>query len=235
MEVYFYSNIGKRQNNEDYCLVGDGVFIVCDGVGGANKGEVASEIVANQFYEMILNQQINLLSAQNAAYHTHQKLLNYLKDNPQNKGMASTLACLVCDGKTANIIHLGDSRVFYFSSKNQSVWNTIDHSHVMELVVSGAITIEEARRHPMKNVITKAFMAEPDIEFDKPSYTELTQLEPGDIFIICSDGFIESWSNEQLQELIFDNQYNTNQKFTMLQQEAIEFSNDNNTAILVKI
>jgi serine/threonine protein phosphatase PrpC len=234
-EVLSFSNIGKRENNEDYILVKDNVFIVCDGVGGVNKGEVASEFVATNFYNLISNTEVNEANLNAVVSDIQNKLKTLVTGKDDEIGMGTTLATLLTTNGVFYTCHVGDSRVYHFKPQTREFKRTRDHSLVEELIVSKHITEEEAKTHPKKNVITKALIADPNRENDLATIIKIEDVSEGDIFLICSDGVIEAWEDKHLTELFFNPANSLVDISDELQNQCNAFSKDNNSAILVKV
>ncbi|WP_263383730.1 Stp1/IreP family PP2C-type Ser/Thr phosphatase [Granulicella arctica] len=202
------SSVGRvRSGNEDYCAaVPDrGLFIVCDGMGGAAAGEVASELAANTFLtqmqaalpipdttEHLLNSSVQ---AANKAVHEHASA------SPGMKGMGTTLVALqlepAAEGKprTLWLAHVGDSRCYRLRAGDLTPM-TLDHSLVQEQMTAGQLTPEQAERSPMRNIITRAIGSGPRVE---PEVQELTP-ETGDLYLLGSDGLTRDLSDEDLAD-----------------------------------
>src|SRR5690606_16489553 len=140
------SEEGKRPYNEDYLFAdsNSGFFIVCDGVGGSNKGEVASRKACEYFSESLKNSSdFSLTGLEKALVQCENKFDEYTRQNPDAKGMATTLTLLKFLSGKAVIAHIGDSRVYHIRN-GEILFQTTDHSFVNELVASGFLTPEEA-------------------------------------------------------------------------------------------
>lgn len=195
MKTVSKTDIGLvRSSNQDACgcgLLPDGAWmVVCDGMGGANGGNVASEMALSSIETQISSEYQpglssgairNLLTA--AAYTANTRVYDAAQKDPALAGMGTTLvAAIVANGK-AHIVHAGDSRAYQISS-NGVRQLTMDHSMVQEMLNRGDITEEEAQRHPHKNIITRALGVQEMIDTD---YTELDFCQ-GDTLLACSDG-----------------------------------------------
>lgn len=189
------SKTGKRQNNEDAVLEYplQNLYMVCDGVGGASKGEIASNTVCNSFETFFKEQEPGFYateeSVNSAILSAEQKLLTHVAENPECEGMATTLTMFRLQDNGALVAHAGDSRVYQVRD-GSIIFKTRDHSFVNELVVTGYITEEEAKTHPKKNMITRAVSASE--KHTKPDVSLLTNIAQGDFFLLCSDGVLES-------------------------------------------
>jgi|LauGreDrversion4_2_1035121.scaffolds.fasta_scaffold00857_7 serine/threonine protein phosphatase PrpC len=229
-EQQFISEKGKRENNEDCCgLINGSTYVVCDGVGGAEKGEVASKAVV----EALLN-----------AYKKHpppplervigeaeQSLSGYLTNHPQALGMATTLTLSRVTPEGLSVAWVGDSRIYQFRG-GRIVFVTKDHSWVNEALQSGILTPEEAKDHPKSNIITRAIQG-----LHKPVKAEatlLTDVQKGDYILHCSDGVLEAWNDEDLSAL-FSGATSCQQLIERIKQECLKDSKDNFTAIVYRI
>ena len=200
---------GKRKNNEDYVyplpeLVNPGqrLFMVCDGVGGAEKGEVASALACDSFqtfFNTFLDEEDPSEDFINRAVHyTESRFDEYITQHPEAKGMATTMTLLYVGVSRITIAHIGDSRVYQFRN-GQILHMTDDHSLVNSWVKLGIIGKEEAADHPKKNVITRAIMgAEQSVYAD---VAVITDMQEGDTFFMCTDGVTECFSDEKLKSL----------------------------------
>lgn len=199
MKAWGLTDTGKvRQQNQDayYFHVKDreALILVCDGMGGAKAGNIASRMAAETFVSVVEQtdgqpaERLNsgLEAANRAVFRT-------AIENSDCFGMGTTLvAALVC-GRLAHIVNVGDSRAYHI--KETGIRQiTRDHSVVEDMVARGDITPEEARQHPRKNLITRALGAEPQVRGD---LFEL-DLEPGDAILLCSDGLSNQLSDQEM-------------------------------------
>jgi len=211
------SDTGKmRRNNEDGILVLETLSsfesqtrstILCavaDGVGGSEKGEVASkltlETLGRQVTGSVLSDpnkdRADLLES--AIKRTNETVLRYAEQHPESVGMASTIVTAFIDGNKAIIAHVGDSRA-YLVSKETIRRLTRDHSQVQEYVDAGKITPEEAKTYPGRNVITRAIGVSPELEVDM---SRDVAIPSGDILLLCSDGLWDLVSDEEIRDLL---------------------------------
>lgn len=201
--------VGGRSQNEDHIFPPPGSatakgmwYIVCDGVGGANKGELASQLLSEGLNQYFTDYPpigpITEEYLQAALTATEQQMESYVTDHPEAHGMATTLTLLFLDEKGATIGWIGDSRVYQFR-EGQCVYQTQDHSLVNQLVQQGVLTEEEAEHHPRRNIILRAVKGS-----SEPADLEVYQtsdIQPGDIFLLCTDGLLEQWNTQSLAEL----------------------------------
>jgi len=196
MNVTGQTHIGLvRNNNQDalgYGSLGDGAHyaVVCDGMGGANGGNIAStiaaEVIAGRIQEgyrpgMSPSSVEHMLSSAMAA--ANALVFDRAQEDPELSGMGTTVVAVVTDGSVAYISHVGDSRLYHLRGDRLEPV-TRDHSVVQELIESGQITEEEARSHPRRHFITRALGVK---DSESGEYDEL-DLEPGDRLLLCTDG-----------------------------------------------
>lgn len=248
IKAYNLQELGQRTNQEDslFPALGrstsdDRLFVLCDGMGGHEKGEVASATVCATLSRVILSawhpgevlSDELFLQALSAAYDALDA-----KDNGEERKMGTTLTFLCLHSGGATVAHIGDSRIYQLrpASKNSPariVFRTQDHSLVNDLVKIGEITEEEAKHHPQKNVITRAM--QPCQEHRaKADIAHLTDILPGDYFYMCSDGMLEEASDENILNIITKPNATDEQKLEMLR-NVTEENKDNHTAHLIHI
>jgi PPM family protein phosphatase len=226
----YISETGKRTNNEDnYGLINGCTYIVCDGVGGSEKGEIASDLLVRTFIEAFKE---NLhADAKNVLLLAENRITEYLSSHPEAEGTASTLTFSQVKEDGIYIAWCGDSRIYQFRD-GQIVFQTSDHSWVNEALKSGIITAEEAVDHPKSNIITRAVQGS-----HKPAIADtmlLTDIRKNDLFLLCSDGVLESWSNDDLKAL-FSTENDPEKILEIVKRECSQQSKDNYTAIVYHI
>ncbi len=186
--AYGRSDIGQRRSsNEDALLLRETVFAVADGMGGHLAGEVASaaalepiEALDGQVFASASAAASALTDAVIAA-NTH--VMALAAENPQFRGMGTTLTAVLVEGVRIHVAHVGDSRAYLLRNDTLSRL-TIDHTLVQQLIDDGEITEEEAAAHPQRSVITRAIGISPAVDVDTLSFT----LAPDDTVLLCSDG-----------------------------------------------
>jgi protein phosphatase len=243
-----------RKNNEDnfgYDL-GYGIFVVCDGMGGQQAGELASKIgvdtVLNYFRQDHQDQNhqnqdqstapvggagLEGVSPRAVRLGTAVQLANQSihesgAANSSHAGMGSTLVAVLVDGNLFSVANVGDSRV-YLIRKNEVVQLTSDHSLVMEQVRRGLITLEEAEHSKMQNVIVRALGTEESVEPDLTDH----EFNSDDVLLLCSDGMSRYVKPERMAEAV--NQESLEQACTDLIEAAkTGGSDDNITCLLIR-
>lgn len=237
MKFKSYSHIGKKKVNEDYLASFKKGFIVCDGVGGEVRGEIASKEIANFITKNLENEEGNLskdkiyeviISAQN-------HLNNIVKEKEELNGMATTLAAIFVSKKGFYVTHIGDSRIYIVRPSNNTFWHTWDHSLVGNLVKNGDISREDGRKHPMNNQIFKAIKANFKEKVTDPEINFITDIRKGDILFICSDGVSEAFSDVLLLELLANTNLTLSEKIKEIEVCCTKDSYDNNTAFICKV
>lgn len=248
IKAYNLQELGQRQNQEDslYPALGqqtndDRLFILCDGMGGHEKGEVASATVCETMSKTLLSM---WKSTQPLTDDMFQKALDAAydaldaKDHGEARKMGTTMTfvCLHADGAT--VAHIGDSRIYQLrpAANGQPasiVFRTQDHSLVNDLVRVGEITEEEAKHHPQKNVITRA-MQPCQERRAKADITHLTDIQSGDYFYMCSDGMLEEATDENILNIITMPDKTDEEKLEMLR-KVTEENKDNHTSHLIHI
>lgn len=174
------------------------LFLVCDGVGGAEKGEIASSLACEYFqtyFSTFLEGNPTPEFIKKALLYTEASFDSYVAYHPEAAGMATTLTMLYVGTNGITLAHIGDSRIYQFR-KGEIVYKTKDHSLVNSLLDLGQITPEEAAIHPQRNVILRAIQGT-----RKPTEAEIVLIEdvqPDDYFFLCTDGVMENFTDEKL-------------------------------------
>ncbi|HRH42435.1 MAG TPA: protein phosphatase 2C domain-containing protein [Pyrinomonadaceae bacterium] len=193
----------KRAHNEDSYLEmpEHGLFAVADGVGGAQAGDVASqmamEILAEAFNNLRAGGDVEEMMSI-AISRANGAIYQMSHDLPQLSTMATTIVALQVTQNIATIGHAGDSRLYRLDSKGNLFRETQDHSVVEEEVRAGRMTPEQAENHPSKNVISRALGAENTVEVD----LKTIMFEPNTTFLLCSDGITRHITDVEIRELL---------------------------------
>lgn len=191
----------KRAANEDRFLVLEerGLFLVADGVGGRRGGQVASQTVVDVFAETFAGPpKLDVrLALEAAIVEANRRVFQKSIASADLEGMATTIVALAVDGRGVVIGHVGDSRLYRFEGGLLSAL-TEDHSEVVEAVRAGIISAAMAAYDPMRNVLTRAVGAEPDVEAD----FKTVSLTDGVRFLLCSDGVTRHISDKNLEEIL---------------------------------
>ena len=228
------SGQGKRDYNEDSFFADDNqdLYLVCDGVGGSNRGDIASKKACEYFSEFLLRtNDYSESNIETALQETEKKFDSYIEAHPEAAGMATTLTLLKLFSNKAVIGHIGDSRVYHIRN-GEILFRTEDHSFVNELVASGFLTPEEAKVHPKRNKITRAVQS---TEYSTLIDVHvLDNIERSDYFMLCSDGILEG-VDEDFIHINFFSENNLENIKNQISEKCESNSNDNYTAIILKI
>ena len=232
LEHHGVTHPGKvRNNNEDSLLVGEGrdetLFVVADGIGGFEAGEVASSITIH-----VLKDIAPLGSLEDAIREANRRILAAAKSDERLSGMGTTVVALRFGGTesepAAEISHVGDSRA-YLLRDGELKPITEDHSLVAELVRSGDLTRDEASEHPQKNLITRALGAEVEVEVD----TTVLPIRSGDRFILCSDGLSDMIPETRMLDLLTFSPEGPEKAAQTLVSAALEAGGTDNVTVVV--
>ena len=199
LRAWGLSEVGvTRTHNEDYFEIDPRrrLYLVADGMGGHSHGEVASRTAVQavrEYLEDRLNPdgsadgptstEAQALLLRSAIHTAHEKVLCAIRRDGALTGMGTTLVALLVCGESVTVAHVGDSRAYRLRQERLDLL-TEDHTWVHEQVMAGFLSEEQARVHPLKNVVTRALGSEGDIQVD---VRELP-VEAGDRFLLCSDG-----------------------------------------------
>ncbi len=255
LKVYSIWEYGKRKDangnphQEDWTFPqisqeseNDRLFILCDGMGGHDAGEVASSTVCEAMGKSILESSPDtegdfsdemLQKAISDAYDALDA-----QDTGAEKKMGTTMTLLKLHSNGATIAHMGDSRVYHIrpgkdAENTQILFETSDHSLVNDLIKVGELTAEQARNSRQKNVITRAM--QPNLERrSKADIYHTSDIKPGDYFYLCSDGMLENMEDPQICYNFSDAAGSNEEKVRRLIQATAE-NRDNHTAFIVQI
>lgn len=207
MKAVGMSDIGRcRQNNEDAYYMADDDFpvpycyVVADGMGGCNAGEVASQTAIAAFVSYVQAQQSKgdipdlLTTAFQAA---NQAVFDKSNTSLEFAEMGTTMVAAIVQDNKAYIAHVGDSRAYLLQDGTLQCLTT-DHSYVMELVKMGDITKEEAAKHPKRNIITRAIGIRDLVETDVTIY----DVKKGDLLLLCTDGLSGMLSDAEMETFL---------------------------------
>ena len=236
--------LGKRANQEDsiYPIEGkatekDRLFLLCDGMGGHEHGEVASQSICKSLSSFLLQHAVasegledKLLS--DALAYAYEEL-DKLAIAGDTRQMGTTLTLLYFHSNGCTAAHIGDSRIYHLRPSSHTIlYKSRDHSLVYDLYQAGELTYEEMKTFPQKNVITRAMIAG-DRNHPKPDVIHISDIQPGDYFYICSDGMLEQMEDEELLDVFYAN-VRDEEKRQMLISETSD-NKDNHSAYIVHI
>ncbi|MDD3882206.1 MAG: Stp1/IreP family PP2C-type Ser/Thr phosphatase [Eubacteriales bacterium] len=196
----YRTHVGKvRSNNEDSVLVSkkDGLYIVADGMGGHNAGEIASAMVVSTLSELLHQETPTKEALCSAANEANTRIFKSSCEHKEQSGMGTTLTILWDKGDSFILGHIGDSRA-YLLRDHVFTQMTEDHSVVGELLKAGRITAEQAKTHPYRNVITRAVGTDKEIETD----IRIVEKKPCDVWLLCSDGLSGNIDDTEMQSVL---------------------------------
>jgi serine/threonine protein phosphatase PrpC len=200
-EQYAVTDTGRqRRANEDSLLARSPLFVVADGMGGAQAGEVASRIAVESFQPGLEDASSPELALAALARAANARIHELSHANAEQAGMGTTLTAVYVGEDEVAIAHVGDSRA-YCLRDGQLLRLTDDHSLVDELMRQGRLTPQEAVEHPQRSVITRALGPEGTVEVD----TRSLQARAGDVYLLCSDGLTTMLAEEEILALLLAN------------------------------
>jgi protein phosphatase len=232
LEPFGATDAGKvRANNEDALLVGEGrdetLFVVADGIGGFEAGEVASRIAVDVLRELEPG-----ASFEAAIREANRRILAVGRGDERLSGMGTTIVATRFGGTreepVAEIAHVGDSRAYLLRGGSLRPL-TEDHSLVAELVRSGDLTRDQAAEHPQKNLITRALGAEEEVEVD----TVVLPVEAGDRLLLCSDGLTDMVPEANIGEILADSPGDPEKPARTLVSAALDAGGSDNVTVVV--
>lgn len=203
IEYETFTNIGNRPINEDYVThyhsSDQYCFILCDGLGGHGKGELASSYVGESIKNSFICHTDFVSFFSKCFEEAQYGLLNEQKRLNARFEMKTTAVVLAIDNNQFQYAHIGDSRLYHFR-KNKIISRTLDHSVPQMLVLAGDIKEKSIRSHPDRNRLLRVL----GVDGDTPRYelSEIGVLRPGDSFLLCSDGFWEPVLEKQMCKLL---------------------------------
>jgi protein phosphatase len=199
VEIGVETHVGQvRRSNEDSHLIAPPLFVVADGMGGANAGEVASALAVEALGRTETRPGWDAEDAlKRSIGEANRRIHERARHDPNAAGMGTTLtAALVNDGRIA-FGHVGDSRAYLLRDGVLQQLSD-DHSLVGELVRRGALSEEEAARHPQRSIITRALGADDDVQVD----TWSVEAREGDVVLLCSDGLSGMVGTDEMQRIL---------------------------------
>jgi PPM family protein phosphatase len=251
IDAFGLTDVGrKRKHNEDaYALdPAEGFFVVADGMGGHAAGEVAAKITVETIGEFIAatrqkeeatwpfkyNHELHFNSNRLAVAieKANERVMAAVAAQPWLKGMGTTVVAGLLNEKILSLAHVGDSRAYLFRD-GELMRLTDDHSWVHEQVAAGILTEEEAKTHPLKNVVTRALGGGPSVS---PDLREM-EFKKGDGFLFCSDGLTTMLSDEEIRDSVAASK---DEDAETLCQSLVDLANekggvDNITVVFVRI
>lgn len=246
-----FSEIGLKDNQEDFLwplpnavTVDDRVFLMCDGMGGHDNGELASKTAATALGKYLTSHPspdgiVTKAMFEQALAYGYDELDKV--DNGAVKKMGTTMTCLVLHRGGALVAHIGDSRVYHIRpsladehGRSGIIYQSADHSLVNDLLRSGEITEEEAADFPQKNVITRAMQPHLERRY-KADILNIDDVQAGDYFFLCCDGVLEQLTNDMLGNILKDKTLDDNAKINAIKKVCDGKTHDNYTCWLIPV
>ena len=236
MELSGFSDTGRvRTQNEDIFAfdAAQGLAVLADGMGGSNAGGVAAQIAVDSVLSFLRDASApidkELLCA--AVAHANNRVFLESRNSVAHIGMGTTLVVARIADTVGWVAHVGDSRAYRLRGSTLSQL-TKDHSVVQELIDAGAITAEEARQAPNRNIITRAIGLEPSLEVDASEF----DVAGGDVVLLCSDGLSDLIGDRDIAELLIEHKDNLDGAARQLVKSANSAGGtDNVTVVLVAL
>jgi protein phosphatase len=235
LQPFGVTHAGKvRQNNEDALLVGEGedetLFVVADGIGGFEAGEVASSLAVDVLKDLQPDEPFKA-----AIGEANRRIVAAGRGDEKLSGMGTTVVAIRFGGTqrdpVAEVAHVGDSRAYLMRGGDMNPI-TEDHSLVAELVRSGDLTRDQAAEHPQKNLITRALGANEEVDVD----TAVLPIEAGDRILLCSDGLSDMVSEAGISEILAESPEDPERVARGLLSAALDAGgNDNITIVVVDV
>ena len=266
LKAYLIHDIGQRNNQEDAFFppmtkpchydgvareeaffegaphTSDSLFILCDGMGGHSRGEVASRTVCDVMGRSVADAEAEkgdfddgmILDAVNECFDA----LDAQDDPDEEQKMGTTMTFLKFHRKGATVAHIGDSRVYHFrlpsgKKRGEILFRTEDHSLVNMLLKNGSLTFQQALRFPQRHVLVKALQAGQK-ERPVPDIHHIADIRPGDVFCLCSDGMLEDLYDEDLCAMLTNPDY-TDERRVQILLDFCKDNQDNHTAWIVRV
>jgi protein phosphatase len=219
-----------RTSNEDAFLVEGRLFVVADGMGGHNAGEVASEMAVESLRRAATNI-VDEATLSTALQQANEEIHTESMVNHVRHGMGTTIAVLaVTDNDTVLVANVGDARIYRWHEGNLSRV-TKDHSYVQELVDEGVITLEEARVHPRRNIVTRALGIDADVEIS----TATLPVTIGARYVLCSDGLVDEVTDSEISAILDRHENSTAAAEALISAANSAGGRDNITVIVVDV
>src|SRR6195256_183003 len=197
-EQYAATDSGlQRRANEDALLSRSPLFVVADGMGGAQAGEVASQIAVESFKDGLEDSAEPEAALARLARAANARIHELSHSHTEQAGMGTTLTAIYVGAEDVSIAHVGDSRA-YCLRDGELMRLTDDHSLVDELMRQGRLTREEAEEHPQRSVITRALGPEGTVEVDTRSF----RARAGDVYLLCSDGLTTMLPEQRIADVL---------------------------------
>ena len=213
----------RRRRNEDAFVVAPPLFAVADGMGGAKAGEIASRLAAAAVRE----EEGERVDVGELIREANRRVWERARDDASAAGMGTTMTVALVEGEQVTIGHVGDSRAYRLRDHVLEQL-TEDHSLVAELVRSGRLSPEEAESHPQRSVITRALGTAADVDVD----TFTVEVQPGDVFLLCSDGLTTMVDDDRIVNVVEENRYDLERAAKQLISDANRSGGEDNVTVV---
>lgn len=229
-----------RDNNEDslFVLPNHQMYMVADGVGGNRSGEVASRTAVSYVASYVDSHPLSQIQNEDqlklyfldCITKANEEICRMSEEESENSGMATTLVIAYVKDDTGYVVNIGDSRA-YLIRDGEILQITRDHTYVNELLMQGSITLEEARRHPERNMITRAVGGEKTV---RPDFFRF-DVEPGDVVLLCTDGLFGELEDEVICAMAQGEASMHQLAARLVEQANIHGGKDNISVICIRI
>jgi protein phosphatase len=240
VKAFAVSDVGRRrESNEDNFLLdqSQGLFAVADGMGGHAAGEVASKLAIDTLQEVLRRDAPGHSLAttdeagtwlREAVVEANRRIWDSIRLHEERRGMGTTVVALLRAGDDAVIGHVGDSRIYLLRGDTLHRM-TSDHSWVNEQVKLGLLSDDEAQRHPMRNIVTRALGSRPEVAVDLVTAGVL----PGDVFVLCSDGLNTMLADDEIRAIVASHREDPEAASTELVHAANQRGGEDNVTVVV--
>lgn len=240
MKTFSITDTGRLRNSNQDCVFCEeneigrfpNLFLVADGMGGHQAGDLASRMCVNEIAAQIskIEARTPVGAFETAIQEANTRVYQKSLEDVAFSGMGTTLVGAVIQGNTVYIVNIGDSRLYLYHETLRQI--TVDHSLVEEMVQSGEIQKEEMRTHPNKNIITRALGTDTSV---RPDCFEV-KVEEGDVILLCSDGLTNMVDDTAIEETLREHRDDMKLAGESLVQQANEAGGkDNISVILVRL
>lgn len=228
---YSFSHRGQRHRNEDFYIADDqnGIYILTDGMGGYEGGEVAGRIAANSCHEYLKSHLEGPVYPDDLIDSIRARLKSVTQRFPEYASMGTTLCCVYIREEYINVLHIGDSKIIIVSN---TIYETTDHTYAQHLIDHDFIRADEYRRHPMRHILTRCLTANNQEKY-KADYQKIPLQNGRNTFFICSDGVLETFSSAEAIQMIKAEQ-DIQKLIQTVELNTLKYSQDNSTAIIVR-
>jgi len=227
--------IGQRANQEDAIVQWDNrLFVLCDGMGGHEKGEVASQTVCQSLVKWFEKNIKDDSFIDNQLHTALEQAYNELDrfDSASLRKMGTTLTLLYIHSKGIIAVHMGDSRIYHIRPGVGILYQSRDHSLVFYLFQSGEISYDEMKNFAQKNIVTRALTPGEDHRM-RPDIIHITDIQPGDYYYMCTDGMLEQMNNNELAALLSSDVSDEEKRQQLI--AATANNQDNHSAWLIHV